>query len=75
MVELPAAGRNRAGAPAPAAVRDPGSLGALGVTAAPGCRAGAPGAGARDYRGVSRKRSSSLSVPRIKNVPGSIVRS
>ena len=35
----------------------------------------APAALARDYRGVSRNRSSSLSVPRMKNVLGSIVRS
>ena len=35
----------------------------------------APGTRIARYRGVSRKRSSSLSVPRMKNVLGSMVRS
>ncbi len=70
MVGVPAAGCNRVGALAPSTVRSRGP-----GWKRPGGAVGAPGVGVSDYRGVSRKRSSSLSVPRMKNVLGSMVRS
>lgn len=74
MVGVPAAGCNRAGALAPSTVRSRVPL-CRRVESGPEGAAAPPGLAVSDYRGVSRKRSSSLSVPRMKNVLGSMVRS